>query len=428
MRSKKPVDGPAGDKVKGPVVRNDPKKYRRLGEVSRLFGITASTIRNREADGTIPPVPRNAAGDRLIPVAWIQEWIKSGGFPGPRATDLPLPMPGQEGAPVSIVPAVSRDGGPSVVPDGAPLPDSATPAAGITDAEYRADSNRVQRLKDDTAAIRAEVERRRAQQELDAFDRPAPITSAGDSGAVAALVQQNTELLRIIMGNRGVDPVEQAVRIIGALRAATPDNRDRPESRLYETLAGKLIDRVGDKLFEPNGEGGGPSMFMEVVKALGPIVGDLIRAGTAGKVRERVAINREPEPRGAGNGSGELPAVTRSVIDLAPDPILSGSIPQAINTQPQESGDNMGIIGDVFEMIVNLYAADVSPEDGTQALTQILGPDPHVIVRRLTGAPVTALRLLAIGSGVPQAAALMDTEAGREWIVKVQALLADIYK
>jgi hypothetical protein len=288
----------------------------------------------------------------------------------------------------------------------------------------------VTRIKDDAAAVRAELELKRAQRELDDFDRPARINPASDGSAIAALVQQNTELLRIIMGNKGaVDPVEQAVRIITALRAATPENRDRPETRFFETVASKMIDRVGDKLFEPNGEGGGPSMLVELAKALGPMVGDLIRAGSAGKIRERVIVNREPQPtRGAGNGSGELPAVTRSVIDLAPDPVLPESLGQPVNLQPQESGENMGIIGDVFEMIVNLYAADVSPEDGTQALAQILGPDPHVIVRRLTGAPVLTLRLLAIGCGVPQAAALMDTDAGREWIVKVQALLADIYR
>lgn len=437
MRKKHKSDDPAGSKIKGPVVRNNPRLYKRLGEVSRLFGITASTVRNREADGTIPPIPRNAAGDRLIPIAWITQWVKEGGFPGPNKGDTPLSMPTTLGAPEPVAATATLLNPPGgvggeVETPGAPvldLPAAQGAPSGLTDTEYRSDANRVQRLKDDAAAIRAELERKRAQRELDDFDRPAPIKSTTDGSVLAAVIQQNTDLQRLIFQRSNADPLDQAVKIITAMRAAAPDDRNRPETRLYDTLASKLVDRVSDRLFEPNGEGGAPSMLIELAKAVAPMIGDIIRAGKVPSP-ERVLIDRGPvEPqRGAGNGSGVLPVPVRSLDDLAPDPIGPGAVGQPLEMQQQESGADMGIIGDVFEMIVNLYAGQVSPDDATQALYQVIGSDPHALVRRLTKCPIMPLRILAIGSGVPQAAALMNTDDGREWVIKVQGLLADIYK
>jgi hypothetical protein len=439
MRKKHTSDDPSGSKVRGPVVRNNPRLYKRLGEVSRLFGITASTVRNREADGTIPPIPRNAAGDRLIPIAWITQWVKAGGFPGPNRGDAPLSMPTTLGAPEPVAATTLLNppgGGGEVETPGVPvlgLPTVQGAPAGLTDTEYRGDANRVTRIKDDAAAVRAELELKRAKRELDDFDRPAPVNPTGDGSALAALIQQNTELQRIIFQRSNTDPLEQAVKIITAMRAAAPDDRNRPETRLYDTLASKLVDRVSDRLFEPNGEGGAPSMVIELAKAVAPILGDLIRAGKVANP-ERALIDRGPvEPqRGAGNGSGVLPVPVRSLDDLAPDPVgaafESAGMVQSLDVQQQGSGADMGIIGDVFEMIVNLYAGHVSPDDATQALYQVIGSDPNVLVRRLTKCPIMPLRILAIGSGVPQAAALMDTDDGREWVIKIQGLLADIYK
>jgi hypothetical protein len=412
-RSPKPPQKPTP--TQGPIVRNDPKRYKRLGEVARMFGITASTIRNREADGTIPRIPRNAAGDRLIPFEWVSGWIQAGGFPGPRPTDDPLPMPTPTGAPRAVVPG-AESLSPSAVPGeteaGAPLGDPPP------DDVYRRESNRAQRYTDDAAAIRAQLELKRAQRELDEFDKPRVNPVAPDTPLVSALVQQNTELMKLLVGNRS-DPVETAVKILTAVKAAgSAGDRDRPESRLYDTLAQKMVDRVGDKLFEPQGDDSAPSFLLELAKVAAPVVAELLKAPRGVPVVDR----------GPGNRGGVAPVVPElpgppGVDDLARD---ASPVPGSPGEQP-ESGGDVSVVGDVFEMIVNLYEGQVSTDDATQALYQVIGTDPPAILRRLIGAPVSALKILGIGAGVRDFADLVDTEAGREWVSQVQQQLSDIY-
>jgi hypothetical protein len=391
--------------------------------VCQIFGLTHSTIRNREKDGLIPPIPRGPSGDRLIPIEWVRGWVANG-FPGPNpgaATSPALPdaLPVSGAETVGTIPS-----GPEVVVPEAP----AGVSPPIDDDEYSRRSNAVRRVEDDVAMKRAEKELLIVSRDLEEARNPKPPMVAPGGDALTALIQQQTammqSLLQMVAQPKGPDAIDQATKIIAAFRESSKpvDLSDRPEGRLYNSLMTKMVERVGDKLFEPEAEGGGNGFLLEVAKVLAPLVGDIIRSRGAS-----VPVGRTD------SGGTIVPALpdtsgapSHGIESLAPDPV---PVLPATGEDVSEGG-GVGFVeamGDIFEMLGNLQAGGVGPDDAVQTLFQVIGPTPHILIVRMMKAPITALRVMAIGAGVPETAEMIGTPDGREWVLKVQAGLVDIY-
>jgi hypothetical protein len=397
----------------------------RLGKVCQLFGLTHSTIRNREKDGLIPPIPRGPSGDRLIPIEWVRDWIANG-LPGPKPDSVRTPALPDVSPALGIETAVPFTTGAEVgIPE---TPAGVTPPElNIPDDEYRGDSMRVKRRQDDAAQLRAEKEVLVLERELEELKNPkAPAIGPGGD-ALSALINQNTQMMQTVLTllakPQGPDPIDIATRIIGVMKDASKpvDLSDRPEGKLYSAIMAKIVDRAGDRMFEADGDSaGGNGFLIEVAKVLAPIVGDIIRSRQA-----------PVQPVRTSNG-GTAPALPE--LTVAPSHGVESLAPDYVPGQPAANGsegESVGFVdtvGDVFEVLFNLYSGGVVPDDAVQSLYQVIGSTPHPLVLRMMAAPVTALKIMAIGTGVSDAAAMIDTIEGREWVLKVQAGLADIYK
>jgi len=353
----------------------------------------------------------------------VRGWVANG-FPGPNAEAATSPaLPDAAPVPGSVTAVPDSPGAEVAVSD---APASVSPP--IDDDEYSRRSNAVHRVQDDVAMKRAEKELLIVSRDLDELKNPkapAPVGTAGD--VLAALIGQQTVmmqgLLQMVTAPKGPDPIEQATRIIAAFRESTTpvDLGKRPEGQLYNAVMTKMVDRIGDRLFEPESEGGG-NLVIEVAKVLAPIVGDIIRSRAAS-----VPVTR------ADSGGTIVPALpdtsgapSRSIESLGLDPVPALPAP---NENAREGGGVgfVEVVGDVFEVLLNLYVGGVPPEDAVQTLYHVIGSTPHPLIVRMMKAPVGMLKVMAIGCGVSDVAQVIDASEGKEWVLKVQAGLADIY-
>lgn len=406
-------------------VVSDPKTYYRMGQVAALFGITRSTIRNREDNGIIDAIPRDGSRARRIPITWVQQWMREGGFPGPNKGDPPIPLPGTllpspVDAPETITGNVSHDdrAAATVLPiPVAPEAQKVVDDAPLDDLEYRQSSQRVQRAKDDLESLRVQYEIKQVKKNLLDLDKPG--ADASTSPVMVELMRQNHALMMRLseIGKRDGDTtIEKALSIINAVKQATipVDLSSRPEGQLYAKVTERVLDQVltADKGAAGGGESG-----------LGSIIGELLPA-LLGLLSKQPVM--PPPPIAPAPAPAELPVVVKE----SEPALLARSVDVEPLTDAMKGGDELrliGLLGDLLDAAANLCEASVDHQKAAATIQELCSEVSPDDVRSILMRSIESLGLLAVACGATKASALLATVEGRVWFANVLRILESLY-
>lgn len=413
-------------KKPGPSVRvvSDPKTYYRMGQVAALFGITRSTIRNREDSGVIPAIPRDGSRARRIPITWVQQWMRDGGFPGPNKGDPAIPLPGTllpspAASPAGVLQISQADPGVTVPPEPAAPIAPVVGDAPLDDQEYGQESQRVQRGKDDCVMLRLDLETKKLQRSLDALDKPDSESSS--SAIVVELMRQNHELLTKLsegFARDGDNTIEKALSIINAVKQATVpvDLSSRPEGQLYAKVTEKVLDQVlsADRDAAAGGESGLGSVVVQLLPAL------------LGLLQKQPVVPPAAPPIAPVAAPAELPAV----IEPAGPESLARSVDVEPLPETMKGGDELrliGVLGDLLDAAANLCEAQVDHQKAAATIQELCSEVAPDDVRSIINRSVESLSLLAIACGATKAAEMLATGGGRIWFANVLRILETLY-
>lgn len=373
-----------------------------MAEVAREFGVTLQHIRNLEKNGIIKPLPRTVSNARCVPFEVLQDW-RAHGMPGKNGR---LPHPG---AIVPVAPVAPSDvgspAGPRIAIDSTHLTAQPGPVA---------QSDAVSRAEDEIKLMKLELERKRVVRELERFEKDSAHNGEGQGATQALLLsmmQQNTEMIKAVMDRSATqrDPLEVALQVLKvAKETAQPvDLNNRPEGRMFNLMAEKIVSRFADTALDGSSEA--PSGLTRIVEGALPILAGIIQNS-----------NRQPSVpvNGKGGTAGALPPVP----DVAALPAPKAD-PQSGNGE----GADLSALGEIFDSAGNMYGAGLPVDEAARALAVMLGPEPGFIMSRVLRADTGVLTALAVASGSePAVTALKQTE-GQEWFTALQATLRQAY-